>query len=152
VVCLVDTNVLLRLVDRDAPLHALSRAALRRLRDGGHALRTTSQNCMEFWNVATRPSTRNGLGLAPEKAHHLLRMLERLLPRLEDSPAVYPEWRRLVASLGVSGVQTHDAHLVATMIVHGATHVLTFNTTDFLRYAPEGIVGVDPAAVPLAPA
>ena len=48
---------------------------------------------------------------------------------------------------GVSGVQVHDARLVATMIVHGVTHILTFNTSDFVRYAPQGIVAVDPATV-----
>ena len=48
---------------------------------------------------------------------------------------------------GVSGVQVHDARLVAAIISHGATHILTFDTVDFARYAPEGIVAVDPAAV-----
>ncbi len=48
---------------------------------------------------------------------------------------------------GVSGVQVHDARLVAAMISHGATHILTFNTADFARYAPEGIMAVDPATV-----
>lgn len=34
-----------------------------------------------------------------------------------------PEWRRLVVNYGVSGVQVHDARLVATMLVHDVTHI-----------------------------
>lgn len=58
---LVDTNVLLRFVDRSHPLHSVIRAAIRQLRGDGHQLQVTSQNCVEFWNVATRPIERKGL-------------------------------------------------------------------------------------------
>jgi predicted nucleic acid-binding protein len=34
----------------------------------------------------------------------------------------------------VSGVQVHDARLVAAMQVHGAARILTFNVKDFSRY------------------
>ena len=66
---------------------------------------------------------------------------------MPDVPAVFLEWRRLVVTFGVSGVQVHDARLVAAMKVNGVTHILTFNTSDFKRYGSEGIVAVDPAAV-----
>jgi hypothetical protein len=36
----------------------------------------------------------------------------------------------------------HDARLVAAMIVHGVTHLLTFNGADFARYS--GIRITDP--------
>jgi predicted nucleic acid-binding protein len=65
---------------------------------------------------------------------------------LADAPSIYPEWKRLVLAFGVSGVQVHDARLVAAMKVNGITHILTFNTGDFVRYSPEGIVAVDPAS------
>lgn len=107
----------------------------------------TSQNYVEFWNVATRPADRNGFGLMPTEAERLLCLVERLFPGLPDSPAVYPEWRRLVVAFGVRGVQVHDARLVASMLVHGVTQILTLNTGDFARYAPEGITAVDPNSV-----
>lgn len=144
---LVDTNVLLRFADRTHPLHPTVRAAVRKLRTEGHRLRATPQNFAEFWNVATRPVERNGFGLAPADADRLLRLVERLFPLLPDSPAAYPEWRRLAVSLGVSGVQVHDARLVAAMIVHGVTHILTFNTADFARYTTVGIVAADPVTL-----
>ena len=144
---LVDTNVLLRFADRPHPLHPTIRAAIRKLRTSGHRLRTTPQNFVEFWNVATRPLERNGFGLVPAKADQRLRLVERLFPLLPDSPAVYPEWRQLVVSFGVSGIQVHDARIVAAMNVHGVTHILTFNTKDFVRYRTRGIVAVDPTTV-----
>jgi hypothetical protein len=66
---------------------------------------------------------------------------------LPDAPSLYPEWRRLVVAYGVSGVQVHDARLVAAMNASRLTHILTFNTVDFARYAPEGIIAIDPAGV-----
>lgn len=144
---LVDTNVLLRFADRAHPLHTTIRAAVRKLRASGHRLRATPQNFVEFWNVATRPTERNGFGLVSAKADRLLRFVERLFPLLPDSPAVYTEWRRLVVSFGVSGVQVYDARLVAAMRVHGVTHILTLNTSDFVRYRTGGIFTVDPTSV-----
>jgi predicted nucleic acid-binding protein len=53
---------------------------------------------------------------------------------LADSLAVHQEWRRLLVTHAVSGVQVHDARLVAAMHVHGIKHMLTFNDKDFARY------------------
>lgn len=142
-----DTNVLLRFLHRTDPRHSTVRAAVRKLRTNGHQLQATSQNFIEFWNVATRPINKNGFGLTPLQTNTILRIAERLFPLLPDSSAIYPEWRRLVVDFDVSGVQVHDARLVAVMLVHNITHILTFNTSDFIRYAPEGIVAVDPNSV-----
>jgi predicted nucleic acid-binding protein len=147
VIYLVDTNVLLRLADHTHPLHPSIRAAMRKLKRDGHRLQITPQNCIEFWNVATRPGNRNGFGLSPNSAHQMLRLVERLFPLLPDMPLIYTEWRRLVLAFNVSGVQVHDARLVAAMKAHSATHILTLNTTDFVRYGSEGIVAVDPTSM-----
>lgn len=144
---LVDTNVLLRFVDRRSAQHARVRNAVRKLRRAGHGLAIAPQNCVEFWNVATRPADKNGLGLKPTDADRLLRLVERLFPLLPEGPQVYAEWRKLVVHFGVAGVQVHDARLVAAMIEQGVTHILTLNTGDFHRYAHAGIVPVDPAVV-----
>lgn len=67
-VYLIDTNILLRFVDRTHPLHPIIRTAIRKLRRDGNTLQITVQNCVEFWNVATRPATKNGFGLTPTDA------------------------------------------------------------------------------------
>ncbi len=142
-VVLLDTNILLRLVDRNDPLHATVRGAVRAVKVRGDALVMTAQNVAEFWNVCTRPSTARGrLGLSIAEVDHRLRLLERIVRILPDSAAAYAIWRILVVSLGVGGVQVHDARLVALMQTHGATHILTLNGADFARFT--GILTLDP--------
>lgn len=144
---LLDTNVLLRLVRRSEPQHATVRNALRKLWSQGHRIQTTAQNFAEFWNVSTRPVNQNGFGQSIDDAHHSLRLAERVVGLLPESANAYAEWRRLVVRYHVSGIQVHDTRLAALMIAHGLTHILTFNTADFTRFIPEGIVAIDPAQV-----
>jgi predicted nucleic acid-binding protein len=144
---LVDTNILLRFADRNHALHPVVRAAIQTLRRRGHRLTVAGQNFIEFWNVATRPVARNGFGLTSADADRRLRILERLFPILPETPAIYSEWRRIVVTHGVAGVQVHDARLVAVMRTHAVSFILTFNTADFTRYATEGIIAIDPLHV-----
>ena len=144
---LVDTNVLLRFSRLRNPLYRISRDAVDKLEADGHQLQTTLQNFAEFWNVSTRPTDRNGFGRTSVETDELLQDLEKAFSLLPDSVDVYREWRRLVVKYEVLGVQVHDARLVAAMIVHNVTHILTFNVTGFQRYTREGIEAVNPAAL-----
>jgi predicted nucleic acid-binding protein len=133
---LIDTGVLLRLLDRADPLHLPIRQALRDLRSRGDVPVTSAQNIAEFWNVCTRPaSARGGYGLSVGEAERRLRVLERLFPVLTENSGCYPLWRNLVVAHGVQGVQVHDARLVALMQAHGISRILTLNVADFSRYA-----------------
>ena len=104
-----------------------------------------TQNLIEFWNVCTRPLERNGLGMTVEMTDAELTRLEGIFTVLPDSPAIYGQWRRLVRVHGVMGVKVHDARLVAAMLVHGVTHILTFNTDDFRRFSE--ITAVHPSEI-----
>lgn len=144
---LIDTNVLLGFSYPTDPRHQIVRAAVRGLLADGHQLQTTLQNLAEFWNVSTRPADRNGFGHTPSETDVLLQRIEQLFPLLLDPPDVYAKWRQLVVKYEVSGVQVHDARLAAAMMAHNVTYILTFNIGDFIRYAPEKIIAVDPATV-----
>ena len=144
---LIDTNVLIRFSDPAQLQHAIALAAVQTLWNRGDKLSAVGQNFVEFWNVSTRPIVRNGLGALIAKTDDDLKILESFFPLLLDLPAIYPEWRRLVVAYGVLGVKVYDARLVAAMKVHGFSHILTFNTADFTRYAAEGIVPIDPSTV-----
>ncbi len=101
----------------------------------GHSFACGIQNLAEFWNVTTRPSTaRGGFGITHAVAEQRLATLERLVTILTESVASYTEWRRLILQHAVSGVQVHDARLVAVMRVHSVTTLLTLNPRDFTRY------------------
>ena len=139
---LVDTNVLLRSVDLNHPMNQNALKAITMIRSGGKQLYIVPQNLIEFWNVYTRPLERNGLGRSARQAQETVDRLKEFFPLLLDTTAIYPEWERLVVTYGVRGVNVHDTRLVAAMLVHGLTHILTFNISDFLRY-PE-ITAVNP--------
>jgi predicted nucleic acid-binding protein len=132
---LLDTGILLRLLNRQADAHESIRGAVRHLKLQGHECITSLQNVCEFWNVCTRPQTaRGGLGLTFEETGRRLRAIERIAVILPDSPNTYPRWKQLAEEHQVQGVQVHDARLVALMDVHGVRHLLTLNPTDFVRY------------------
>jgi predicted nucleic acid-binding protein len=144
---LLDTGILLRMVHRFDAHHQQTRDAVRLLRQRGHSLLTTMQNIAEFWNVCTRPaSARGGLGLTITMAAHRLRILERAFPVLVETEDSYSAWKRLLVANSVSGVQVHDARLVAIMLTRGITHVLTFNDADFNRYSGIQVVTLDTAS------
>ena len=141
-----DANILLRFFQRTHPLHQTTRQAVRRLRSAGEVVCVLPQNIVEFWCVASRPSSaRGGFGLTLEDVERQIRIVERLFFLLSDTPEVHAEWRRLVVQYGVSGMQVYDARIVACLRVHGVTRLLTFNTKDFSRYA--GFVAVDPVEI-----
>jgi predicted nucleic acid-binding protein len=140
---LVDTNVLLRSVQPSHPMHGPAVRSVAGLIRGGETVALTPQIVAEFWNVATRPHEHNGLGLSHEKARDEVVRIEGFFTLLIESLDVYTEWKRLVITYGVTGVQAHDARLVAAMKVHGVGRILTFNLQDFTRY--KEIVAIQPA-------
>ncbi|MFZ0035778.1 MAG: hypothetical protein WAK91_00030, partial [Candidatus Acidiferrales bacterium] len=73
------------------------------------------------------------------------KLFEERLRLLPDNLAVHAEWRNLLVTHGVSGVQVHDARLAATMRVYGVKRILTFNHGDFARYMD--IEAIDPRDV-----
>jgi len=143
--CLVDTNILLRMTRRSDPQHQLVDTALAQLADQGTILYYTHQNVAELWNAMTRPVARNGFGLTVLEAEREVQAIETGMSFLPDNEAVYREWRRIVLQHGVLGVQVHDARLVATMYVHGLSHILTLNVTDFNRFV--GLTAVHPGSL-----
>jgi len=131
---LADTNILLRLLQRSDSDHTLACSALRTLRQHGERVYFAPQNLVEFWRVCTRPTSANGFGLTVAETDRRARVVERLFSLLPEGPAVHAEWRRLGVLHAVSGVQVHDARLVALMYVHGVPNLLTFDVSDFARY------------------
>jgi len=142
---LIDTNVLLRLLQPHHPQCASAERAVGRLGTQDETLHITPQNLIEFWAVATRPASENGLGMSVEMAARELAAFQRLFSLLPETAQIFREWERLVTTRQVSGKNTHDAHLVAAMNVHGVTRILTFNGQDFTRYSH--ILAVHPANV-----
>ena len=143
---LVDTNVLVRSVERNHPLMRISRDALRRLHGDRNELCITPQVIGEFWNVCTRPIPVNGLGHDIAAADRLVSRIETLFTLLPDSLDTFRRWRALIVQYEVKGAKVHDARLVASAAAYDVASILTFNVADFKRYTSIAIL--DPALLP----
>lgn len=142
---LVDTNIVARIAQPTHPHHQMTLAALAALKSPTNEMVVVPQVLYEFWTVCTRPAGENGLGLTTAQAQVEQAKALSLFTLLPDTPAIFPEWPRLVVHHDVKGKNAHDARLVAAMAVQGLTHILTFNGTDFARYP--GITVIDPGSV-----
>lgn len=131
---LLDTNIWLRTVQRESPHHSLAVEALATLLAQSDEVFITAQNVIEFWSVATRPAEANGLGWTVETARLEIDRLQAQFPLLDETADVFGHWVSLVTVAQVIGRRVHDARLVAVMLAHGITHLLTFNHHDFRQF------------------
>lgn len=146
---LLDTNLLGRTTDSADPQCASARRAIQTLLAQRERLIIVPQNLYEFWAVATRkpgrpPSGQNGLGMTPEQASQWLRFFQRRFTLLPDREELLARWHDLVRSLGITGLRSYDARLVAAMQTYGITRLLTFNADDFKSFS---IAVLDPTRV-----
>jgi predicted nucleic acid-binding protein len=142
---LVDTNILLRSAQPNHPLCYPATHAVSKLLRRDDSAFFCPQNIAEFWNVATRPTERNGLGFSAAEAMREVESIEAALSLLPDVPAIYPVWKRLVQDYGVQGVKVYDARLVAVMNVYSVESILSFNSADFRRY--DLVTPLDPSSL-----
>lgn len=131
---LVDTSVLVRTLQPHHSLYPLADGAISRLRIEQRRLHLVPQNFVELWVVATRPASQNGLGMPVSEVVAELARLKNFFTVLPENDDIYPAWERLVVEYQVVGKPAHDARLVAAMLVHGITDILTFDKTGFTRY------------------
>jgi uncharacterized protein len=130
---LIDANLLIYAVNRDAPLHAKAKAWLEDVLSGTETVGFS-------WNVLLaflRLTTRAGLFHQPLSAETAFRVVEGWLGEppvtvLEPGPEHLRLLRDLVLPLGTGGNLTSDAHLAALAIEHGAT--LCTTDADFSRF------------------
>ena len=132
--CVVDTNILVRLVLPHDPLSPVALAAVDELQRRGETLVVAPQNLMEFWAVATRPPTANGLGFTNDKVLEEIRRMEGLFRVIEQPAETFRRWRQIVETHAVRGRQAFDAHLAAVTTESGLGRIITFNVDDFRRY------------------
>ena len=129
---LIDTNVLSRLDDPAHIHHQEALAAIEWL--DAHRQECVPQVLYEFWVVATRPVNVNGLGLDVVQTDQIISEWMNFFKLRRDERGVFDAWHGLVKVHEVKGKNAHDARLVAAMLRHGLTDLLTFNVPDFVRF------------------
>lgn len=136
---LCDTNVVSRTVNPGDGQHSLVSQTVLDLLNAGYRMVYAPQTLREFWNVATRPGSVNGLGLSVVQTDALARQIETAFDLLSDTDAMHTLWRRLVVEHEVRGVQVHDARLASLALAGECQAVLTLNDPDFRRYGVEAL-------------
>src|SRR5256885_10608732 len=94
----LDTNVVLRVANKSDPDNQRVTAGLLALLDRKAELCIPAQVIYEFWVVATRPATVNGLGLSPEATHDHVRTIRAAYTVVPDPPDVLDRWLELCRS------------------------------------------------------
>jgi predicted nucleic acid-binding protein len=124
-------------------MHGACRDAVTHLAKQGWDTCSCAQVLIEFWVVATRPIEVNGLGLSIADVAANLADISTAFTCLPEPSDIAVGWQELAVKHKVLGKQAHDARLVALMLSHGISQLLTLNTSDFARY---------PEITPLTPA
>ncbi|MEW6129948.1 MAG: PIN domain-containing protein [Acidobacteriota bacterium] len=130
---LVDTNILVRLVDIQSSQHQATSDAIKLLLTKKQDLYIIYESLIEFWVVATRDKNDNGLGLSTDAADKEIFNLLKVFLLLPDA-SLFAEWRALVNANHISGYKAYDTRLVAAMNLHSIDALLTFNDADFKYY------------------
>ena len=82
---LPDTSVILRLNEPGNPLCKIVENCLDKLERDGNELVIVPQVLVEFWVVATRPKSVNGLGLTIEETERELENLQKIFTLLPEN-------------------------------------------------------------------
>jgi len=129
---LVDTNVLLEATDEKRPHHH----AARELIESHRGLVLPAQVIREYLVVATRPTAANGLGMSLSDALTNVREFRRAIRLLPESKPLLPTLLRLLAAVPCTGTRIHDAHIVASAMVHKVKTIVSLNIEDFAPFVP----------------
>ena len=140
---LIDANILLRVAQPAIASHATSLAALTQLANADYELCLVPQSIYEYWVVATRPITVNGLGLTIQDVDQQVQDLLSRFTLLRDERGIFAHWYELVVSNAVHGKLAHDTRMVAAMQRHGLTKLLSYNKPDFSRFAAIHVLSPD---------
>lgn len=130
----VDTNILVYASLPSSPFHVRADQTLNTLAANGSEFWLSRQILREWLATMSRPGT----ATPPIPYAQLLADVNKLASRFwiaEDNSAVFAELLTILTTTPSQGKMIHDANIVATMLTHGVTHLLTHNTADFARFA-----------------
>jgi predicted nucleic acid-binding protein len=129
----IDTNVWVAKIIEDHTFHGRAETELIRRGENGDVFCVSSQIIRELISVCTL-----GRNLSrPLKWEEIQQQLDAMLAQtvfLSESELSTRKLIELGSRYTVIGKQIHDANIVATMLAHGVTRLVTFNPDDFKRF------------------
>jgi predicted nucleic acid-binding protein len=130
----VDANILVFAANRLSPWHAAAISRLQEARRDKISLVVNPQVVREFIAAASRPAP----GESPPPIDPILENVRRIragFALLDEQAATIDRLAELLRTIPTQGKQVHDANIVATMLTHGVSTLLTHNIVDFARFA-----------------
>lgn len=129
----VDTNVLLRALTPQMEMHTEAEALLERRWANGDELWVSRQVIREYIAQITRPQAfMQPLTVTQVAAQ--VEIIQVLFHVADDTAEVTAQLVTLLGTHPTGGKQIHDANIVATMLTHGITILLTANIADMRRF------------------
>jgi predicted nucleic acid-binding protein len=138
----LDTNILLIATDESRPYHELARKVIATHGRSGLHLGISGQIIREYLVVATRSQESNGLGLDSSDAVDNTEIFKQRLIFFEEIENVSNRLRSLTKKYQLSGKRIHDANIVATMLTHSLTKLITENPEDFTVFSDTETLGL----------
>jgi len=134
----VDTNVLIYATNAQSPWNQQATAVLNEARQRGVNFVISPQILREYLVSATRAAPSPLLSSA--EALENVELFQKEFRIVSDTPDVAANLVTLVRQYGVLGKQVHDTNIVAVMLTHGVSRLLTHNVADFARFVKEIVV------------
>jgi len=129
----LDTNVLVYANIKSAPLHGVALQAIIDHYNAGSELWISRQVIREYLATLTKPQQFSYPPSTTTLQSDIIYFQSRF-STAEENQSVTDKLLDLLRSIKFGGKQVHDANIVATMLVHNITHLLTHNTADFARF------------------
>jgi len=142
----LDTNVLLVATDESRAHPHEANALFAAAGPGGYHLALSGQLLREYLVVATRTIQDNGLGLSVDQALGNVAAFVRRTVFYAENEAVAARLRSLCAERVLSGKRIHEANVVATLLAHGLSSLVTENTADFDGFPEIKTIGLEALA------
>jgi predicted nucleic acid-binding protein len=130
---LLDTNILLRYLNRGLPQHDAIQPRVAKLIDDDATLWISRQIIREYLVQVTRP----GFLATPLPVDAILDQMEaiqRVFQIADDTDLVTRQLLMLIRQYPTGGKQIHDANLVATMLAYQIDTLFTLNLADLQRF------------------
>jgi toxin-antitoxin system PIN domain toxin len=133
-VIVLDANVLISVIDRDAPRHLVATDWMQRQAAAGELMGIPWVCLLAMIRICTLP----GVLVRPLTVEQAVDAAERLLGNAEslillaDGPEQFPAFARLLRRAGMAGNLSTDALVAAIALAHGG-RVATFDR-DFARF------------------
>jgi predicted nucleic acid-binding protein len=127
----LDTNILLTATDESRTHNKIARDLIASHHRIGLHFGISGQVIREYLVVATRTPNVNGLGMESADALSNVSEFSKQLLFFEESEVVSHQLQLLTRKYQLVGTHIHDANVVATLLAHGLSKLVTENPVDF---------------------